>query len=58
MQCDMVHCPKLTCPSEQQVSIPDDCCKFCPGDIQFNILFIFSFKSNLFHIGLYIYSEY
>ncbi|KAF5270123.1 hypothetical protein FQA39_LY08535 [Lamprigera yunnana] len=24
-------CPKLTCPPEEQFSIPGECCKFCPG---------------------------
>ncbi|VEN49858.1 unnamed protein product [Callosobruchus maculatus] len=24
------NCPRLTCPPEQQFSVPDHCCKFCP----------------------------
>ncbi|XP_054266741.1 protein kinase C-binding protein NELL2-like isoform X1 [Macrosteles quadrilineatus] len=24
-------CPPLTCPPSQQFSVPDECCKFCPG---------------------------
>lgn len=24
-------CPALTCPIEEQFSVPDECCNFCPG---------------------------
>ncbi|XP_058832654.1 protein kinase C-binding protein NELL2-like isoform X2 [Topomyia yanbarensis] len=29
MMCDMVECPELKCPPEQQMSVTDECCKFC-----------------------------
>ncbi|XP_055600830.1 protein kinase C-binding protein NELL1-like isoform X1 [Uranotaenia lowii] len=29
MMCDMLKCPELTCPPEQQVSVTDECCKYC-----------------------------
>lgn len=32
MQCTAVHCPTLTCPVEKQLAVPNECCKFCPGD--------------------------
>lgn len=35
MNCDMIICPHLTCPPEQQLSIPNECCKFCKGDSKF-----------------------
>jgi hypothetical protein len=25
-------CPPLLCPHHQQFSVPDECCKFCPGN--------------------------
>ncbi|XP_076060602.1 protein kinase C-binding protein NELL1-like isoform X1 [Oratosquilla oratoria] len=35
MQCRRVDpalaCPPLPCPEEEQFSVPDQCCKFCPG---------------------------
>ncbi|CAH0560230.1 unnamed protein product [Brassicogethes aeneus] len=35
MDCNRINpetaCPKLTCPPELQFSVPDNCCKFCPG---------------------------
>lgn len=35
MQCNRINpetkCPKLSCPPEEQFSVPDECCKFCPG---------------------------
>ncbi|XP_063701263.1 protein kinase C-binding protein NELL2-like [Culicoides brevitarsis] len=31
MKCTDVHCPKLTCPAEQQISVTNECCKYCPG---------------------------
>uniref|UniRef100_A0A336MBC7 CSON008848 protein n=1 Tax=Culicoides sonorensis TaxID=179676 RepID=A0A336MBC7_CULSO len=30
MTCSAVHCPTLTCPVEQQLSVPNECCKYCP----------------------------
>lgn len=27
-------CPPLTCLPSQQFSVPDECCKFCPGNYQ------------------------
>ncbi|XP_055703456.1 protein kinase C-binding protein NELL1-like isoform X3 [Phlebotomus papatasi] len=32
MKCDILECPKLSCPKELQFSVTDECCKFCPGD--------------------------
>ncbi|XP_021709168.1 protein NEL isoform X2 [Aedes aegypti] len=29
MMCDMLQCPELKCPPEQQMSVTDECCKFC-----------------------------
>lgn len=29
--CDMLQCPELKCPPEQQMSVTDECCKFCQG---------------------------
>uniref|UniRef100_T1J5F5 Protein kinase C-binding protein NELL2 n=1 Tax=Strigamia maritima TaxID=126957 RepID=T1J5F5_STRMM len=26
-----VACPKLSCPEHEQFSVPDQCCRFCPG---------------------------
>lgn len=31
MLCDMLQCPELKCPPEQQLSVTDECCKFCQG---------------------------
>lgn len=31
MMCDMLQCPELKCPPEQQMSVTDECCKFCQG---------------------------
>lgn len=31
-KCDFIVCPKLTCPDEKQISIADECCKYCQGD--------------------------
>ncbi|XP_015834978.1 protein kinase C-binding protein NELL1 isoform X2 [Tribolium castaneum] len=35
MQCTRIDpetmCPKLTCPPDEQFSVADNCCKFCPG---------------------------
>ncbi|XP_076331201.1 protein kinase C-binding protein NELL2-like isoform X2 [Tachypleus tridentatus] len=35
MECDKIDpetfCPQLTCPEEEQFSVPGECCRFCPG---------------------------
>uniref|UniRef100_A0A1B0DPJ3 Uncharacterized protein n=1 Tax=Phlebotomus papatasi TaxID=29031 RepID=A0A1B0DPJ3_PHLPP len=36
MKCDILECPKLSCPKELQFSVTDECCKFCPGDYDDN----------------------
>lgn len=37
MKCNRTNpeldCPKLSCPADQQFSVADNCCKFCPGKI-------------------------
>jgi hypothetical protein len=37
MQCTRIDpetmCPKLTCPPDEQFSVADNCCKFCPGTV-------------------------
>lgn len=42
MQCFKIDpvtmCPALTCPLEEQFSVADNCCKFCPG----RYIYIFS----------------
>lgn len=39
MQCTRIDpetmCPKLTCPPDEQFSVADNCCKFCPGTFLF-----------------------
>ncbi|XP_049293599.1 protein kinase C-binding protein NELL1-like isoform X3 [Anopheles funestus] len=29
MHCEFLQCPELKCPPEQQMSVTDECCKFC-----------------------------
>ncbi|XP_050079509.1 protein kinase C-binding protein NELL1-like [Anopheles maculipalpis] len=31
MHCEFLQCPELKCPPEQQMSVTDECCKFCQG---------------------------
>uniref|UniRef100_A0A182NQ32 Protein kinase C-binding protein NELL2 n=1 Tax=Anopheles dirus TaxID=7168 RepID=A0A182NQ32_9DIPT len=31
MHCEYLQCPELKCPPEQQMSVTDECCKFCQG---------------------------
>lgn len=31
MKCDKIICPKLQCPVEKQITVSDECCKYCPG---------------------------
>lgn len=28
-KCDNIICPKLACPEEEQISVADECCKYC-----------------------------
>jgi hypothetical protein len=40
MNCDKLICPKLDCPQEKWITVPDECCKYCPGNCRsiFNII--------------------
>ncbi|XP_065083965.1 protein kinase C-binding protein NELL1-like isoform X5 [Ochlerotatus camptorhynchus] len=31
MMCERLECPEPKCPTEQRISVPDDCCKYCQG---------------------------
>lgn len=45
MRCNRINpetmCPKLTCPPDEQFSVPGECCKFCPGMRTSYFFFIF-----------------
>lgn len=32
-KCVNIVCPKLTCPEEKQISVADECCKYCQGEL-------------------------
>lgn len=53
-------CPPLPCPLEQQISVADECCKFCPGTLKRYIIFPFflTFLSTFYMIfAFYIYKD-
>uniref|UniRef100_A0A182MN14 EGF-like domain-containing protein n=1 Tax=Anopheles culicifacies TaxID=139723 RepID=A0A182MN14_9DIPT len=38
MHCEFLQCPELKCPPEQQMSVTDECCKFCQGISSFPLI--------------------
>lgn len=29
--CGLIACPKLSCSEDEQISVADECCKYCKG---------------------------